>query len=93
MLAGLSHIFVCSQNLKYAPGSVRATNFRLGSTDPATAILNENWAMFLRVRVCHVFQLVASCALIHEAVCSWFDHLKYQMYALKMESSVASATM
>ena len=48
----LKHIFVCSQNLKYCPGSVKARNFRPYSSEAssaqATAILNENWAMYLR---------------------------------------------
>lgn len=59
--AGLDHVFVCSKNLRYCPGSIKAKNFRhyahagagatdAGAEDNATAILNENWAMYLRVR-------------------------------------------
>lgn len=55
-LSGLTHCFVCSENLKYCPGSVKAFNFRHynlpvpGADAGAPAILNENWALYLRVR-------------------------------------------
>eukprot|EP00983_Pelagomonas_calceolata_P021057 661763-Pelagomonas_calceolata.AAC.1 len=54
-LTGLDHIFVCSKNLKFCEGSIKAKNFRIGQpkkesreADGGVAILNENWAMYLR---------------------------------------------
>ncbi|KAG2491383.1 hypothetical protein HYH03_010175 [Edaphochlamys debaryana] len=51
----LRHVFVCSKNLRYCPGSIKAKGFRHylatnpdASPDVSTAILNENWAMYLR---------------------------------------------
>eukprot|EP00200_Dunaliella_tertiolecta_P006306 CAMPEP_0202355414 /NCGR_PEP_ID=MMETSP1126-20121109/10320_1 /ASSEMBLY_ACC=CAM_ASM_000457 /TAXON_ID=3047 /ORGANISM="Dunaliella tertiolecta, Strain CCMP1320" /LENGTH=984 /DNA_ID=CAMNT_0048948029 /DNA_START=163 /DNA_END=3117 /DNA_ORIENTATION=- len=54
-MRGLDHIFVCSKNLKFCEGSIKAKNFRIGQpkkesreADGGVAILNENWAMYLR---------------------------------------------
>ena len=76
--AGLDHIFVCSQNLKYCPGSVKAKNFRLHSGGDetamsATAILNENWAMYLRVSANITFNLVLD-VFMHELWDNVFLH-------------------
>ncbi|KAL6756657.1 hypothetical protein V8C86DRAFT_2644588 [Haematococcus lacustris] len=52
---GLSHVFVCSKNLRFVPGSVKAVNFRHfrqrgteGAETGAAAVLNANWTMYLR---------------------------------------------
>lgn len=45
--SGLTHVFVDKTNLQYVEGSVRATNLP-GAKPEAYAVLNENWAVYLR---------------------------------------------
>ncbi|KXZ45697.1 hypothetical protein GPECTOR_51g682 [Gonium pectorale] len=47
MRRGLTHIFIDKLNLQYCAGSVRAVNFGRGNPN-AYAVLNENWAIYLR---------------------------------------------